>query len=413
MRPSESISRRIVAAFVLFGVVLSLLFAVLAVVAVEGIEVYLVDDRLSDVQKWALPRDAAGLKADLPAGLKFQRGEAIPGSLRGLPHGVSDMEVDGIGMHVLSGSDENGPYVIVDHESDYEKVELLVYSVFAACFVGFVLLAAFLGRFVGRQIVIPMSKLADAVADGSPAIPFRDRKDELGILARALAAHTAEMRGFLDRERFFTGDVSHELRTPLTVIMGAAEILLSDSRDPAVLAPAQRIYEAALEATECITVLLLLARAPEIGMLSKISVSELAKGETERYRPMAVGKRITLRCIGNASIDVRAPAELCSCAIANLIRNACQYTEQGEVRVLLEPSRVIVEDTGPGLPAAVQNTLAGGINPIASGESTGTGLGLSLVRRICEYLGASLHYEPRPGGGSRFMLTFPANFTQT
>ncbi|MEW7849745.1 HAMP domain-containing sensor histidine kinase [Massilia aurea] len=411
MRAASSLSRPIVGAFILFGVVLSLFFAVLAALVVEGIEVHLVDERLAEVEKWARPRAAAGLPADLPAGLRFHRGDDIPLSLRALPAGVSEADVDGIGLHVLSGADERGPYVVVDHESDYEQIEILVYSMFAAFFAGFVTLALFLGRFVGRRIVMPIRELADAVGQGAFALPHTERTDELGTLARALAAHTTELRGFLDRERFFTGDVSHELRTPLTVIMGAAEILIENGASPAVRAPAQRIYRAAQEATECVTVLLVLARAPQLDQFAAVSVSDIARRETERYQAMVADKPVTLRCTGDASFHICAPAELCVSAIANLIRNACQYTEQGEVTVVIEPGRISVEDSGRGLPEAVRQTLGEGVLPIPSSGSAGTGLGLSLVKRICEYLGASLVYENRPCGGSRFTILFPAPFT--
>ena len=413
MRAASSLSRPITRAFILFGVVLSLFFAVLAALAVEGIEVHLVDERLAEVEKWARPRAAAGMTADLPAGLRFHRGDDIPLSLRGLPAGVSEAEIDGIGLHVRAGSDEAGPYVVVDHESDYEDIEMLVYSMFAAFFAGFVILALFLGRFVGRRIVTPIRELADAVGQGALALPHTTREDELGILARALDAHTSELRAFLDRERFFTGDVSHELRTPLTVIMGAAEILVENTDDPAVHSPARRIYRAAQEATECVTVLLLLARAPELGLFAPVPVSDIARRETERYQHMVADKPVTLRCIGSAAIDVRAPSELCASAVANLIRNACQYTEQGQVTVVLEPGRISVEDTGPGLPDAVRQTLDRDAAAIPSTGSAGTGLGLSLVKRICEYLGARLVYQQREGGGSRFTIVFPGDFTQS
>lgn len=407
MRPGDSLSRRIIAVFILFGVVLSLFFAVLAALAVEGIEVHLVDNRLADVEKWALPRRAAGLEVNLPAGVRFHQGDEIPAPLRGLPAGVSEVELDGVGLHVLTGSSARGPHVVVDHESDYEKVELVVYSAFAAFFAGFMALAAILGGFVGRRIVIPMSELAAAVTRGVTPLPLTDRSDELGVLARALDAHTSELRAFLDRERFFTGDVSHELRTPLTVIMGAAEILLQDDAHAAVRAPAERIYRAAREATECVTVLLLLARAPEIANLAPVSVSAIARRETERYQGMVAHKPVQLRCIGTAEVSVRAPSELCISAIGNLVRNACQYTEHGAVTVELLPGRVTVEDTGPGLPEAVRQTLGRGDRAVPSSGSAGTGLGLSLVTRICEYLGATLDYQDRAGGGSRFTITFP------
>lgn len=405
---TRSLSRRIIAAFIVFGIVLSVFFAVLAAVAVEGIEVHLVDERLGEVEKWALPRDAAGLEVSLPAGLEFLRGDAIPAPLRNLPDGISSSLNDGMDLHVLSGYDRRGPYVVIDHESDYEEIELLVYSMFAAFFAGFVLLAAMLGGYVGRRIVLPMKELAGAVERGVTPLPLTDRQDEIGFLARALDAHTAELRAFLDRERFFTGDVSHELRTPLTVIVGAAEILLQEGQPAALRAPAERIYRAAQEATECITVLLLLARAPELGQFALASASDIARQETERYQNLVAGKPVVLGCVGDASVAVRAPAELCASAIGNLIRNACQHTEQGHITVRLEPGAVTVEDTGPGLSSAVRETLGQRDRAMPSTGSAGTGLGLSLVRRICEYLGARLEYEDRLGGGTVFRIVFPA-----
>ena len=407
MLRTESLKRGITAAFVLFGVVLSLLVAMLAALAVEGIEVHLVDNRLTDVATWALPRRAAGLGTDLPAGVRFHLGDEIPPRLRGLVPGIADIELDGKGLQVLSGRSGGTPYVVVDYESDYEQVELVVYSMFGAFFVVFALLAASLGGYVGRRVVTPMGELAEAVTRGGAPLPLTERRDELGILARALDAHTSELRAFLDRERFFTGDVSHELRTPLTVIMGAAEILLQDQAQPALRAPSLRIYRAAQEATECVTVLLLLARAPGVDELEPVSVSEVARRETERHQAMVADKPVLLRCVGDAEVVVRAPRELCTSAIGNLVRNACQYTESGAVTVSLAPNRVIVEDTGPGLPDAVRQVLGQAERSAPSSGSAGTGLGLSLVTRICEYLGATLVHQQCAGGGSRFTITFP------
>jgi signal transduction histidine kinase len=375
MQPFESLSRRITVAFVLFSLVLSVFFAVLAAVAVEGIEVHLVDNRLADVERWARPRHAAGLEADLPAGLRFHRGDDIPLSLRNLPEGVSDVDVDGVALHVLSGADGRGPYVVVDHESDYEKVELVVYSMFAAFFLGFLILAAFLGSYVGRRIVVP-----------------------------AIKAHTAAIRAVLDRERFFTGDVSHELRTPLSVILGASEILLDQQDAPGVREPVLRIHRSAQEATESINVLLLLARAPTPGRQEAIALSEIVQCETARYQSLVSAKPVSLQCRIDGDVSVQAPRELITCAVANLVRNACQYTERGEVKLVLDAGQLIVEDTGPGLPAAVREELTGAGAPAAT--PAGSGLGLALVRRICDYIGAKLEYQERSGGGSRFILHF-------
>ncbi|MES2317479.1 MAG: histidine kinase dimerization/phospho-acceptor domain-containing protein [Pseudomonadota bacterium] len=226
MKTRNSLRRTIARAYLLCASVAVLFFAVTAAVAIEGIEQHLVDDRLTEVAMWASPRFASGLSVAMPAGLSFHHGDAIPASLRGLGPGVQEVHVDGVGLHVLSGKDTGGDYVVVDHESDYEKVELVVYSLFLAASGVSVLIALFFGRYIGSRVVAPILGLSDAVSQDTGSLPSLDRSDELGVLARAFAKHTTQLRGFLERERFFTGDVSHELRTPLTIIAGAAEILL-------------------------------------------------------------------------------------------------------------------------------------------------------------------------------------------
>jgi signal transduction histidine kinase len=411
MTASNSLRRHIVVAYTLYSFGFVLFFALIAAFAVEGIEEHLVDNRLREVAAWAAPRQAGNLPVEMPAGLSFHRDADIPLSLRGLPPGVQEKTVDGVGLHILAGHDAMGDYVAVDHESDYEKVELVVYSVFAIGFLGFLLFSYFLGGYVARRLVAPIMDMAEAVRADSPNLPLQEREDELGVLARAFAAHTAQLRDVLERERFFTGDVSHELRSPLTVIMGAAEVIMAHGEGSAGYAQAARIYRAAQEAAECVTVLLLLARAPQLDEQAQVDIGQVARGETERYQHLVAARPVQLLFdagADGASFAVRAPRELCISAIGNLVRNACQYTDSGTVTVRMGPRCVSVEDTGPGLPAAVRAALQGqgGIPAGGGSGSAGTGLGLALVRRICGYLGASLALEDRSGGGSIFMIRF-------
>ncbi|WP_229506941.1 sensor histidine kinase [Pseudoduganella rivuli] len=402
----ESLKRRVAIGYTLYALGFVLFFTFIAALAVEGIEEHLVNNRLRDVEVWAAPRSIAGLPVEMPAGLSFHRGADIPRSLRGLPGGLQEKHVDGVGLHILAGSDTHGDYVVVDHTSDYEKVELVVYSMFAASFIGFLAFSWFLGGYVARRLVTPVEELAAAVAGGARELPLQQRDDELGCLARAFAAHTDELRAVLERERFFTGDVSHELRSPLTVIMGAAEVLMANSSNPATQTAAERIYRAAQDAAGCVHVLLLLARAPDLTHMDEVDMASVAQREVDAYRPLLANRPVRLSYEGGAPFGVRAPRELCAAAVGNLVRNACQYTEQGEIMVRLDGRRVIVEDSGPGLPPAVRAALAGQAAAPPSGASAGTGLGLALVRRICSYVGATLELKDRPGGGSIFTLDF-------
>jgi signal transduction histidine kinase len=216
MRPFKSLKRRIIVAYLLFALVASIFFAIIAAIAVEGIEVRLVDERLKEVAAWASPRHAAGLPIEMPAGLSFHHIEDAPPPLRSLAPGMHEKTIDGVDLHVLVGNDVHGKFVVIDHATEYEKIELVVYSMFALGFIGFLICASLLGAFIANRLITPIMSLTQAVKAGESALPLQDSADELGILARAFVARTAELTEVLDRERFFTGDVSHELRTPPT-----------------------------------------------------------------------------------------------------------------------------------------------------------------------------------------------------
>lgn len=411
-----SLQRRITVAYLMLAITACVIFTVIATLAVEGIEDRLVDQRLKSVAAWASPRHFAGLPVEIPAGVIFYHGNSIPTSLRGLEPGVQEQTVDGVSLRLLVGRDAAGDFVVVDRESDYEKIELVVYSIVAAALVALLILSSILGRYVARRFVNPIATLAAAVMakDSRTELPLLENTDELGVLARAFSERTAELQQFLMRDRFFTGDVSHELRTPLTIIIGAAEILVERTAgQPDLHAPAQRILRAATEATEFVTVLLLLARTPELIDAPKTRLGPLIEREIESGRQLCGDKPVSLELFLEGDPVVLWRRELLAAAIGNLIRNACQYTEQGSVIVRASAHSVTVEDTGPGIPPAVRERLSDRARVSALAGSAGSGIGLALVRRICEHQAATLRVNDRPAGGSAFTIDFPPVLTKS
>jgi signal transduction histidine kinase len=411
----NSLKRRIVVAYLLFAVASCSFFAVVAAFAVEAIEDRILDEHLRSVAQWASPRHAANLPVDMPADVSFYHGEAIPAEFRHLPEGVQKVTINNVGVHLLVGYDESGHYVVVDNASDYLQIENVVRVTISIGFIGFLLISLLFGGYIARGIVQPIVELADAVKKrkGKSELPLQNNHDEIGILARAFAERTMELEQFLVRERFFTGDVSHELRTPLTVISGAAELLEAQTEgQPALAAPVQRIKRAAKDATECVTVLLLLARRPEATKAPKTNVEEVIRYEIERSLPLLANKPVNLQYEGGANYFLISRNELLASAIGNLIRNACQYTEKGWIKVRGTSGSVIVEDTGPGLPEPIRARLRNEPLPTKVVGSAGSGLGLALVMRICEYLGAKLTIQDRSEGGSTFEIHFPEKLTQ-
>ena len=127
-----------------------------------------------------------------------------------------------------------------------------------------------------------------------------------------------------------------------------------------------------------------------------------------RNQPLVANKPVRLKFSGGSDFFVRAEPRLFAFVVGNLLRNACLYTDQGVISVLLDDRSVLVRDSGRGLPAAVLGMLADHSTGRALKGSEGTGLGPELVKRSCCHLGATLEVAASSGGGTTFIVTFPA-----
>jgi signal transduction histidine kinase len=101
---------------------------------------------------------------------------------------------------------------------------------------------------------------------------------------------------------------------------------------------------------------------------------------------------------------VAAERPLLAVVLGNLLRNAFAYTDQGRIRVRVDAELVSIEDTGRGIAAEDRERI---FLPYHRGaQSAGAGLGLSLVRRICERHGWSIVIGPGESGGTLAVLRF-------
>jgi signal transduction histidine kinase len=411
MRTDGSLRHRITAAYALLALVLCAVFSGAAYITIEAVEHNVMDLRLSAELDRLVARQRQGLTTELPVGMQLLRGAEISGELHDLAPGLHDVNVGDQALRVLVQAEGDEYLVLAEDQGKFLQIEQEAFIALAGAFLGCMALAVVLGRIAASRVIAPLTTLADAVetAENREDLPFRESSDEIGVLARAFTARTADLRRFLVRERLFTGDVSHELRTPLTVILGAAELLIAGLNDrPQLMTAAERIRRTTLDTAERVSALLLLSRSPEEVDAPRVALRPLIEHELELCRPLLSGKPVELRLDVAGEAWVFARPELVAMAIGNLVRNACQATDRGEVVVSMDPGHVVVEDTGAGVPESVRGRLFERFVRGSDAHVTGSGLGLAIVKRVTDHLGWTIQLEDHPGGGSRFVLTFPS-----
>lgn len=408
MHPSDSLRGRMVAAYVLLAVIIVGFFAGSAFVVVGEIENELIDKRLAHAaQLWAA--DSYNPLLTQTIDLSFFRGEQIPQTLQHLDLGTHELRLNGRALHVLLGEAKGQRYAVVDDQSDFESIESSAYIALGVAFLGGIALAILIGRASASRVILPLTKLASAVQDGRQPdeLPGLAATDEIGVLARAIEDRTNQLSLALQRERWFTADVSHELRTPLTIMLGAAEVLTSRLQDrPDLLVMTERIRRNASDTAQQVGALLQLARVPDSTDLCAVALRPLIEHELERCQPLLRGKPLTLQLVAPKDISVQAIPELVTIVVSNLIRNACQHTERGVISVHLDAFQIVVEDSGTGLPEGVRARLFDRFVRGSEDFTSGSGLGLSIVKRVAEHLGWMVRHEPGTNGGSRFTLEF-------
>jgi signal transduction histidine kinase len=275
----------------------------------------------------------------------------------------------------------------------------------------FTALSLLVGWWAASRVMSPVSELAQRLrlsgrSSQPEALAAHFPDDEVGELAKALDDYAARLTEVVQRDREFNADVSHELRTPLAVIKGAVELLLSrPGLDAKTEARLLRIQRAERQCTDLISALLLLSRN-ERGR-GAADVARLAEQLLDAHRATLGGKPLELRLEGAPGLVVDAPEAAVVVALGNLVGNAVKYTPSGEVVVRLLPGAVEVVDSGPGLSAEEAARLfERGYRGTHAEHSQGGGIGLSIVRRLCDLYGWQVRVVPGAGRGVVATLTF-------
>jgi len=281
----------------------------------------------------------------------------------------------------------------------------------------------FIARFIAGRSIKPISaiiKTSDDITKDNlhSRIRLPQKRDELYVLSQTINNLLDRIETAIEREKQFTSDASHELRTPLTVIKGTLEVLVRKPRN-------QEEYQEKIN--HCINEvdrlnnltdqLLLLARHENQNHSIKkenFAVNTVIEEVILNYANLIHDKNINVHTDFRKDFYVANDRYLVSVIINNLISNAIKYSfENSNLTISLKQSEGKVEcyisDSGIGIPKEDFEKI---LQPFYRSKSSnnlnikGMGLGMSIVKRLCELLTISIEIKSEEQIGTTIILEF-------
>jgi signal transduction histidine kinase len=269
-----------------------------------------------------------------------------------------------------------------------------------------VIFAAGVSFVLARSIVRPIRRVAAATralaADQSHEPLPTGGTTELASLAEAFNLMTEQLAAAREAERDFLLSVSHELKTPLTAIRGYSEGLADGAFQPGEAARIISIEARRLE--RLVRDLLDLARMnrSEFSVRSEpVDLAEIAREAVRRHEVSAGEFGVALTSDGEETW-VQADADRVLQVASNLVENALRETPAGgTVTVRARPGRLLIADTGPGIPPddvphAFERFYL--YDKVGKDRPVGSGLGLAIVRQLATAMGGEVSVQSGPEG---------------
>lgn len=282
------------------------------------------------------------------------------------------------------------------------------------------LAGGFIGWRASRRLTAPLRAVAAAaerISAGDLTTRLPDEADaELAGLVDSFNEMVQTLRRRIERDARFAADVSHELRSPLTTLSTSLSVMqqrrdeLSDRNRNAL-----DLIAAELTRFERLVEDLLEMASADAGIAAaegqQVLVCELVLNVLGRPEYAGVAADIDSSALDAAVLGDKRRLEQ---ALRNLLDNAVAHAG-GIERVAVERDgatiRVVIDDTGPGVPIAdrerVFERFARGPRAGRRGSGGGTGLGLALVREHVTAHDGAVWVTDRPGGGARFVIELP------
>jgi two-component system sensor histidine kinase QseC len=326
--------------------------------------------------------------------------------------GFSDATIGGTRWRVFTTWDARSRVLVQVGEQNYERDELatavarnfVVPLAITLPMLGLVIWVA-VGR-ATQSLTHVNQQVASRSADNLTPLDVADAPSEIGALVTSLNQLFERVHGLIEQERRFTADAAHELRTPLAAIRAQAQVALGATVDAERARALDGVIAGCDRATHTVEQMLTLARlapdavsfelAPvELGAVLKDTISDLA--------PAVLAKGIDIELKHEQNALVSGDAGLLGILFRNLIDNAIRYSPRA-TRVDIEinggdgTALVRITDAGPGLSADQRANIGRRFYRAPGTQAPGSGLGLSIVRRVLDLHRGTIQLDTPPSG---------------
>jgi heavy metal sensor kinase len=266
-----------------------------------------------------------------------------------------------------------------------------------------------------------LSRKAAAITQHSLSerLPVMRSGDELERLSLALNLMISRLEEAINSSKQFVADASHEMRTPLAVLHGELEILAQDAQ---LKVQTRETLGSALEEvdrlTEIVEGLLSLSRL-DTGEARedwvRFDLAALVATTADQMSLLAEDKHVAVVCDSSERVMIEGDQGRLKQVVVNLLDNAIKYTPRGgrvKIKIAAEDGDAVLDiaDNGIGIPSESLPHIFKRffrVDTSRSRDPGGAGLGLSIVKSICDAHDARVEVSSTPGQGSRFRIRHP------
>jgi signal transduction histidine kinase len=278
--------------------------------------------------------------------------------------------------------------------------------------------------FLSRRISAPIHALTIATSnlgegDLSQRVNYKGR-DEIGKLSERFNVMAVDLQKDEERRRQLIADVAHELKTPVSDIRAYLEAIHDGLMEP-TSSNLDSIYEDITLLSRLINDLQLLA-VSDSGELDLVyqpdSITRVISNTAASMQPLIKAKGILLVLeLPDELSSVKIDSQRVSQVLHNLIDNAIRHTPQdGQILISAHEDKgyikISVSDTGEGIPPEDLPHIFERFYRVDKSRARatgGTGLGLTIAKRLVEAHGGTIEVHSEPGKGSHFAFTLPAS----